>query len=245
MNMAVTQQHAKQEEWSQIQIVNSLSDITKGAFAPGASMMLYRAPLSGDFDGLTQHMIHLMNTDESAQIYGYSDRMQRHGGVSVEPYWLDKVVRDVNIDPKVREAAQNFHEVIRQIVNGSITRHSKISIETSDYLSLENDWHTDSMIMDRRIGMRVSGNPTEIAHNDDVLEERYDDNKSRMVDNPRIFRTALCDVWANIPGNKAISQLMSDKVRGLFDLPSTYPQASTHRRVGGSDGLIFTTNMPM
>jgi hypothetical protein len=214
-------------EWSQIQIADSISGVASDTFAKDSNTILFPQKLEGDFDGLTDYFIQYYNPK-------INDSMR------LEAYHLECAAKDDNLHPLIRLAAQNFYDTIHTLTYGKRADLSKILLQNSQYKSDEQDWHTDSYPGMRRVGMRVSGPETEIAHVDDVKALRTYDNKSAVIDNPRTTTYGLGSVWANKPSALTITQ-------SLFSRFDTSIDAVTHRKgaPNGKPGLIYTTNLEL
>lgn len=207
-------------EWSQIQVVARVSDVANTNFSPSANSIISAQKLEGDFEGLTAYLIgkHNLHPDQQREI---------------EQIELDFVYLDKTLDTRIRTAARNFFNAIDAISNARGADLKHILLQGANYQSGDEIWHTDRYYNKRRVGLRVSGPETQVAHVDDVLDTQTDQTgNSRVIENPRITHYPLCTAWANSPGMSAADH--NDRIAPV-----------THRKgkPNGTAGLIFTTNL--
>ena len=214
-------------EWSQIQLAGSIKGVATDKFAQDSNAILYPQKLEGNFEGWTDYFIqyYTPEIDECLKL---------------EAYHFQCAAQDNNLHPLIRIAAQNFFDTIQTITSGNRADLSKILLQSAEYQDDEQDWHTDSYPGMRRVGMRVSGPETEVAHVDDVTAIRTHDNKSAVIDNPRTTTYGLGSVWANKPGAKTITQSLFSRFDDSID-PVTHRKGAPN----GKAGLIFTTNLEL
>lgn len=214
-------------EWSQIQLADSIKGVATDKFAKDSNAILLPLNLEGDFDGLTDYFI---------EFYKLEENESKH----LRLFHLSQATQDENLHPLIRIAAGNFHDAIIAITDGKRADLSRILLHNAGYASDEQEWHTDSYPGMRRVGMRVSGPETEVAHVDDVTAIRTHDNKSAVIDNPRTTTYGLGSVWANKPGAKTITQSLFSRFDDSID-PVTHRKGAPN----GKPGLIYTTNLEL
>tara|TARA_R110002072_G_scaffold226942_3_gene383811 strand:+ start:336 stop:1043 length:708 start_codon:yes stop_codon:yes gene_type:complete len=220
-------------EWPQIQLSDSIHGVISDKFSPDSNAILFPEKLEGDFDGLTAHFI------ESFQL-------KDTDSIQIPTYNLEHTSLDETLHPLIRKAAKNFHDAITYISeNGKGADISKLCLQGKKYENDEQHWHTDGYIGKRRIGIRVSGPETEIAHIEDVT--KLDINKlghGETVDDPRITTYGLGTIWANKPGD---SRTILQTILPQFFKPEEAIDAVMHRKAkpNGKPGLIYTTNLDL
>lgn len=220
-------------EWSQIQLSDSIHGVISDKFSPDSNAILFSEKLEGNFDGLTAHFIEkykLINTDS----------------IQIPIYNLEHTSLDETLHPLIRKAAKNFHDAITYISqNGKDPELSKLMLQGAEFENDEQHWHTDGYIGKRRIGIRVSGPETEIAHIEDVTKLDINERgHGKTVDDPRITTYGLGTIWANRPGDSRT--ILQTILPQLFKQEETI-DAVMHRKAkpNGKPGLIYTTNLDL
>jgi len=211
-------------EWSQIQIADNISDVTRGKFSSDSNAIVLPHKMDGDFEALTNYLIKKtqLADDESTRL---------------DLHLFDTLSKNLELSEAGRLAAKNLYETASNILDSGRTSLTQFSLQGKNYSSLDENWHTDGTLGQRRVGCRVSGNETEIAHQDDVIKvSSGETGYSEVKDSPRTTTYGLGNIWANKAGKNS-----------LFSYFDKSMEAVTHRKSesNGKPGLIFTTNLDL
>lgn len=173
------------ENWSQVQVANSLEDAIAADYQAGKNLIVLPRPelrAQVDFNALTAQLIDLFSIEPGAK-------------KNMSPTAILNARE--NLDEQCKRAADilinDYNSLVPYLQHGDLI---KLRIQGSEYHSSDEFWHHDGG-SSKRLGIRYSGPPTEEAHNDDVIRFRGRGDYCTVNDNPRILTLGAGDVWAH------------------------------------------------